>query len=587
MLQKFRRRYEQYLLIDQNDRTGRLIRSRAIYSFGWAFILIQILNLVGMTSTYGGWTYDHGVAIVAILLVFAVIHCLRYYKNFAAYALLFSALSVGAPIASALPDGTGINSALIPFLIMTPMLNAFVCGPRMTIITGAIAICVVGFLYFWSSTQVVVDSTFYQPRNAQRALQAAFAVIMVSVIGSVFSANIFRAFELLEANVQRARQAEAAKTRFLATMSHELRTPLNGVLGLTEVLQNSELDDDQRSIAKTIDGSGRSLMNILNDILDLSKIEAGKLDITEQDFEPRTLVREIADTWRETAMSKGLLLSHNVGHSVPFALCGDDLRIRQIVSNFVSNAIKFTAEGAVTIDLQTIVADDHHQMIISVQDTGIGIGKMDHSKIFSAFEQADSTITRKYGGTGLGLSICNRLAMLMNGNIDVESSEGVGSKFTLTVPTTKAVAYSPPSAKGSISQSQFCSNCKLKVLVVEDNEINQMVAGRFLEALNIQFDLAVDGIAAVDAARSTKYDLILMDKHMPRMDGIEAMQNIRDLDDHYKEAPIIACTADAMTGEKEKLLEAGFNGFLSKPLSADMLSAAISKGLERRKILVA
>ncbi|MEM9014527.1 MAG: ATP-binding protein [Pseudomonadota bacterium] len=552
-------------------------------SFGWAIIFIQLLNLLGMQFTYSKWTPDHTIAIIACAIIFIGIHCLRYSKNFAVYGVVVLLLCTGTTLASALPDGTGVNSALLPFVVMAPMLNAFIAGPRVAVATGAASALTIAFLYYWSVEHPIAANIYYDPRNTQRAIQAIFATFIVTAIAGAFSANIFRAFRLLEANVRRARAAEQAKSRFLARMSHELRTPLNGVVGLAEALQETPLANDQKDIVDNINTSGQSILSVVSNILDLSNIDAGAVELNERDFEPRQLCREIGDTWRGAAIAKGLHFHVGVAQDVPDRLCGDDQRIRQIMSNLVSNAVKFTETGAISI-LMNSTTENGDWLELIVTDTGKGVPQETQSDIFQAFEQADSATTRLHDGAGLGLTISRRLARLMGGELTLESDGATGAKLTVRLPRKVADSDTLTEQyenRKDDSLTDEVETLPLKALLVEDNTVNQMVAGRLLQSLKIGFDVASDGAEAVIAFEQSRYDFVLMDKHMPNMNGVDAMHAIRRLGQAGRIAPIIACTADAVAGEREALLQAGFSAFVAKPISKDALAAAIEQAVDQ------
>lgn len=606
-MQNFVPTYERFLRIDDNDDVGVVLRARALYCFGWLFVALQGLNIVGMNATVGAWSNDHWIAVGAAGAVFAAIHGLRYYKNFTVYALFITSLYLVGNAGTALPDGTGINTSLLPFIVIIPMLNGFIAGPRMALLSGALSL---GFIFvLFKGSAISATDAAEVGIITQRALQAGFAISLVSIIAATFSENTFHAFHLLESNVRRARRAESAKMAFLAAMSHELRTPLNGVLGLTEAMRRTDLDQEQFQLMNTIDRSGRSLLVILNDILDLSKIDAKKLQINPVAFNPRELMDDVADMWRETAGAKGLDVTVQIDPAMPDHIVGDDLRIRQIVSNIVSNAVKFTEQGSITITAQcdTSPQGEPH-LAITVTDTGDGIPECAQARIFNPFEQAESGITRRHGGTGLGLAICQNLARLMRGTIDLDTQMGVGSAFRLTVPFTPApfppvpvsaemgppaapaasrtpsaavaeAERAPASAPGGAPTADQAGLNGLRVLLVEDNHVNQVVAGHFLHAMGIDFDVAENGAVGLDCLAKDKYDVILMDKHMPVMNGVQATKAIRRLDTPVAAIPIIACTADALTGEEEALRLVGFSDFIAKPIDLEGLRKIIARNI--------
>jgi PAS domain S-box-containing protein len=365
-----------------------------------------------------------------------------------------------------------------------------------------------------------------------------------------------------------AEAASQAKSEFLATMSHEIRTPLNGVIGTAELLRTTKLSPEQRERVETIHESGQLLLTLLNDILDLSRIEAGRLEIERQPFDLHHALLSIAELWTPTARAKGLAFDCVFARDLPKMVEGDETRVRQIASNLVSNAVKFTTQGSVTLS----AAREGETIVLSVRDTGCGIAADVLPRLFQKFSQGDASVTRRYGGTGLGLAICRHLAEMMGGSIAVESATGSGSTFTvrLALPTVSTTIGVKPMA-----EKIQASERKLHVLVAEDNAINRKLIEHMLEALGHHCDFAEDGEEAVARAGERHYDAILMDVQMPVLDGISAAKRIRALPGKAALAYIIAVTANAMSGDKEKYLAAGMDSYVSKPISMMDLARAL------------
>ncbi|WP_293679069.1 ATP-binding protein [uncultured Phenylobacterium sp.] len=382
----------------------------------------------------------------------------------------------------------------------------------------------------------------------------------------------------LEAQTARAEAANAAKSAFLALISHELRTPMNGVLGMARALNEGRLGVRQRGQVDMLVKSGEGLMTILNDLLDLSKIEAGKLELEAAPFDLHEVAAETVRLWMQAAKDKGIDLALEVAPTVPRYVTGDPTRLRQILTNLVSNALKFTPDGSVRLSLSGVcTVGDVATVAFAVKDTGIGMTPEQKARVFEPFAQAEAATARQYGGTGLGLSICRQFATLMGGEITAESAPGVGStfRFTLALPLAEA-----PAADAALD-GVFDLN-GLRVLVADDNAINQAVAQSIVEALGGQVTAADDGAAALEALRAGSFDVVLMDVHMPRMGGIEAIGRIRAGEAGPRDQPVVALTADAMPGVDADLLAHGFDASATKPILPQALIEAIVTATRRQ-----
>ena len=390
-----------------------------------------------------------------------------------------------------------------------------------------------------------------------------------------------------------AEQASFAKSQFLANMSHEIRTPMNGVLGMLELLGASSLDQAQRHFTKTAEASARSLLGIINDILDFSKIEAGKLDLEDIAFDPALAVGEAIALFEARAEARGLRLSMSVADDMPAVVRGDPLRLRQIVTNLVGNAIKFTSSGSVRVRVLAVHGPGQPEGIgITVADTGIGMSPQVQSRLFKSFTQADDSTTRQFGGTGLGLAITRQLVDLMGGDIRLESKPGEGSVFRVRLALPHA-AGARAEAEANVTQrpttaplATIRSFVGCTVVLAEDNPVNRDVACAMLARFGVDVRLATNGIEAVEAVARHGCDLVLMDCQMPVMDGFEATRNIRrkeaanlpyDADPASGRLPIIALTANAMKGDRERCLEAGMDDYLAKPFSSAGLAVVLQK----------
>jgi signal transduction histidine kinase/ActR/RegA family two-component response regulator len=420
------------------------------------------------------------------------------------------------------------------------------------------------------------------------------AVLLLALVagGALWVVRIRRMQWRLKAAHDDAEAANEAKSRFLAVMSHELRTPLNGVLGMAQALQKEPLGPQQKDQIGILVDSGKTLMALLNDVLDMSRIEAGKVELMPAPGTLKQMIERVIHTYAAVAQDKGLGLHCDIAESATPQMTFDPLRVYQCLSNLVSNALKFTEAGEVAIVATAERRAHGYRVRIEVRDTGIGMSKATIDKLFEAYSQADTA--RKYGGAGLGLNISRRLAELMGGGLSVSSEEGVGSSFVMTFEagdvmleeTDAAAAAEHPAGEGEGESGAAFALPRRKILLVDDHPVNRRVARLFLEPFNFAVTEAVDGQEALDADMS-QYDLVLMDINMPRMGGLEACRLFRESEAPGRHMPIVALTADAMKDQIEACSAAGMDAHISKPILMDKLIETVTSLLDGRPAALA
>ncbi|HEY2660625.1 MAG TPA: ATP-binding protein [Caulobacteraceae bacterium] len=547
------------------------IRAYLLAGMGLYFVFGLLDLTVGGSLTTYLLIIRYGVVCPVLLGIFGLTFCPVFFR-------------VGQWALAAAMLSSGFGVVVMTAIMRAPFNSLYYAGIIMVVIyCGSL----IRLKYRYSATISVFLVLSYQaaaiwlnpiPRNM--LISNDFFLVMATMVG-LFSGYIqelyirraYASRKIIDEARQLADAANRAKSEFLATMSHEIRTPLNGVLGMVQAMAREPLSSGQRERLQVIGQSGEMLLAILNDMLDLSKIEAGKLALEEADFDLEALALSLQATFKPLADGKGLDFSVEVAAEAVGTYRGDPLRARQILFNLISNAVKFTVAGSVQVRIG--LADAGLQF--SVTDTGIGMSPDQIERLFDKFVQADSSTTRQFGGTGLGLAICRELCAAMAGEIQAESKVGCGSRFTVRLPLTRVGDAGVAMLAGA--DAPYASEERsLRILAAEDNEVNQLVLKTLLSQVGLEPVLVCNGEEAVTAWEQGEWDLILMDAQMPVMDGITATRQIRrrEAGTGRTPTPIIALTANAMSHQVEAYLAAGMNGFVAKPIQIAQLFEVIA-----------
>ena len=579
---------DELLFVDRDGRAnGVPAPGRFAPTTGVCFLLMTSALLLLDSSPRRGWRPAEvaalPVAVVAGMAILGYAYSLPTFYGPASAAKMaintagcFVALAVAIVLAR--PRGRLIRLATTtdPGGVMMRRLGPFVL--------------IVPLLLGWLHLRTV-EWGLFTPQAAAWWLSAATMLGLVSVIA--WCATVLSRADgerrQLERETKEARdqavEMSRVKSDFVAHMSHEIRTPLSGVVGMTELLLGTSLDEEQREYGQAICRSSDALMAVIGDILDFSKIEAGKLEIDEAEFALGELVESTCSLMAGQAHAKGVAVTTALDGWLPAVVTGDVVRVRQVLLNLLSNAVKFTDAGEVAVKIGSQTSSDGRVLVrFEVSDTGIGVAPSSLVTLFESFKQADSSTTRRYGGTGLGLAISKQLVELMGGEIGAESVVGQGSRFWFVVPFRSAVAHEPapvdaggPTVELAHDDVPFATTFKL--LVAEDNEINQIVASRMLQKLGYDVTIARHGREAVELHASGRYAAILMDCQMPELDGYAATREIRAREAGGRRMPIIAMTAHTMQGDRDKCIAAGMDDYLGKPLRAESLRSTVASAL--------
>jgi signal transduction histidine kinase/FixJ family two-component response regulator len=538
-----------------------------LYYLVWQYVFPQAfesleLRLVGsalclLTCSSMWWPESHRRALTPIVWYFTVTYCLPFFFTFMLLA-------------------NGGSAVWLVTWLLGFMLLAMVAELAALVLLLSLGVSAACAMYFLQGGELAPLAQL-----VEQVPVFLFTVIAGTV--SIYRQQVAR--ETLMRARDAAEAANKAKSEFLAMMSHEIRTPMNGVLGMTGLLADTPLSEEQKRSVSTIRECGEGLMHIINDILDFSKLEAEAVEVEEVAFDLHALLTYAIEIVTPRANARGLRLQASLTGDVPKYISSDAGRLRQVVLNLLGNAVKFTERGSVRLLASVTGARDARRLRIEVQDTGIGIAPEKMARLFNSFTQADSSISRRFGGSGLGLAISKKLVQRMGGEIGADSVAGKGSTFWLEIPLTVASEAEAKTAVGHGSEAEFKDALlileqlgrPLRLLVAEDNATNQVVVKAVLAKYGIRPDVVGNGVEAVDAARRAPYDAVLMDIHMPEMDGFEATRAIRMLSGEAGSVPVIALTANALSGDHDECRTAGMNAYVSKPFRTEELIIAIAE----------
>lgn len=528
------------------------------------------------------------VSIIVGLLICAIAYWVSRNPKFSRIKVgITSSLSLSAAALLVNCLFTGLNdSPLIWYVLLFPVLTAYLHSMRFAILSAAIGL---GFLGGVTYINVSMNSdVFYDYQKYQTLLVQTILLITLTGLAILsrkaaerctLELNLSR--EEAEAAKQEAMEASKAKSDFLANMSHEIRTPLNGVIGVNRLLKDTILNEEQQSLLDMGMIASESLLHLVNEILDLSKIEAGKMELEIAPFQLSQVIASVVSLQQDSASRKGLTIDCTSSLPPELRLMGDALRLRQIILNLVSNAIKFTSTGRIGINcFEKSLAGDQKCIRVEIVDSGPGMSSSDQNRLFSAYSQTDKSISRKYGGTGLGLAISQQLTELMHGEIGANSTLGEGSTFWIEIPFLIGESNTLDSPVESDNHAiENFEAYQGSVLVAEDNSVNQLIIRKLIEKTGLQVTIVDNGAEVLNSLQAQSFDLVILDCQMPVMDGYEACHAIRSSGNSYSGIPIIALTASALKEDEKKCMEAGMNDFLTKPVDPKKLYESLSSFL--------